>query len=139
MALRGYLTTYVNFCWGLGQVIGIGVIKSMLPRTDEWAYRVRLLLSIYFAPILTSLDSIRAPMDVARPSPNRRRSRSRIPLVACPQRAHRRRKEIASPAYIIKQGNRFRRRRDHFHDGAHHGTRREDHPRRNLLGLLQGH
>lgn len=40
VALRGYLTTYVNFCWGLGQVIGIGVIKSMLPRTDEWAYRI---------------------------------------------------------------------------------------------------
>ncbi|RDW75153.1 maltose permease MAL61-2 [Coleophoma cylindrospora] len=40
VALRGYLTTYVNFCWGLGQLIGIGVIKSMLPRTDEWAYRI---------------------------------------------------------------------------------------------------
>ncbi|KAL2075151.1 hypothetical protein VTL71DRAFT_93 [Oculimacula yallundae] len=40
VALRGYLTTYVNFCWGLGQVIGIGVIKSMLPRNDEWAYRI---------------------------------------------------------------------------------------------------
>lgn len=40
VALRGYLTTYVNFCWGLGQIIGIGVIKSMLNRTDEWAYRI---------------------------------------------------------------------------------------------------
>lgn len=40
LALRGYLTTYVNFCWGLGQVIGIGVIKSMLSRTDQWAYRI---------------------------------------------------------------------------------------------------
>ena len=29
VALRGYLTTYVNFCWGLGQVVGIGVIKSV--------------------------------------------------------------------------------------------------------------
>ncbi|RSH78845.1 uncharacterized protein EHS24_001766 [Apiotrichum porosum] len=40
VALRGYLTCYVNFCWGLGQVIGIGVIKSMLGREDEWAYRI---------------------------------------------------------------------------------------------------
>ncbi|KAK4689908.1 MFS transporter, SP family, general alpha glucoside:H+ symporter, partial [Tremellales sp. Uapishka_1] len=40
VALRGYLTCYVNFCWGLGQVIGIGVIKAMLPRTDQWAYRI---------------------------------------------------------------------------------------------------
>ncbi|KAF2471131.1 maltose permease MAL61 [Lindgomyces ingoldianus] len=40
VALRGYLTTYVNFCWGLGQVVGIGVIKSMLPRDDQWSYRI---------------------------------------------------------------------------------------------------
>lgn len=60
IALRGYLTTYVNFCWGLGQVIGVGVIKSMLGRTDEWAYRipfalqwmwpVPLFIGIYLAP-----------------------------------------------------------------------------------------
>ncbi|OWO98796.1 hypothetical protein B2J93_4667 [Marssonina coronariae] len=40
VALRGYLTTYVNFCWGLGQLIGVGVIRAMLGRTDEWAYRI---------------------------------------------------------------------------------------------------
>lgn len=40
VALRGYLTTYVNFCWGLGQLIGIGVVMSMLDRDDEWAYRI---------------------------------------------------------------------------------------------------
>jgi MFS transporter, SP family, general alpha glucoside:H+ symporter len=60
VALRGYLTTYVNFCWGLGQEIGIGVIKSMLGRTDQWAYRipyalqwmwpVPLFIGIFLAP-----------------------------------------------------------------------------------------
>ncbi|KAJ5758759.1 hypothetical protein N7520_005915 [Penicillium odoratum] len=40
VALRGYLTTYVNFCWGVGQLIGIGVIKAMLNRDDQWAYRI---------------------------------------------------------------------------------------------------
>lgn len=40
VALRGYLTTYVNFCWGLGQLIGLGVIKSMLSRDGQWAYRI---------------------------------------------------------------------------------------------------
>ncbi|KAF3938903.1 hypothetical protein ABW19_dt0210497 [Dactylella cylindrospora] len=40
VALRGYLTTYVNFCWGLGQVIGVGVIKSQLEREDNWAYKL---------------------------------------------------------------------------------------------------
>ena len=60
VALRGYLTTYVNFCWGLGQTVGIGVIKSMLGRTDQWAYRipyalqwmwpVPLLIGVFMAP-----------------------------------------------------------------------------------------
>lgn len=40
VALRGYLTAYVNMCWGIGQLIGVGVIKAMLGRTDEWAYRI---------------------------------------------------------------------------------------------------
>jgi len=58
------VTTYVNFCWGLGQVIGIGVIKSMLPRNDEWSYKipyalqwmwpVPLLIGILLAPEVTS-------------------------------------------------------------------------------------
>jgi SP family general alpha glucoside:H+ symporter-like MFS transporter len=60
VALRGYLTTYVNFCWGLGQEIGIGVIYAMLKRNDQWAYRIPyglqwmwplpLFIAIYFAP-----------------------------------------------------------------------------------------
>lgn len=60
VALRGYLTTYVNFCWGLGQLIGVGVIRAMLGREDEWAYRIPyglqwmwplpLIVAIYFAP-----------------------------------------------------------------------------------------
>ncbi|KAF2757993.1 MFS transporter [Pseudovirgaria hyperparasitica] len=60
VALRGYLTTYVNFCWGLGQVIGVGVIKSLSTRDDEWSYRIPyalqwmwpipLLIGVFFAP-----------------------------------------------------------------------------------------
>lgn len=60
VAMRGYLTTYVNFCWGVGQEIGIGVIMSMLKRDDEWSYRipyalqwmwpVPLIIGIFFAP-----------------------------------------------------------------------------------------
>ncbi|CAN8096176.1 unnamed protein product [Discula destructiva] len=60
IAMRGYLTTYVNFCWGLGQEIGIGVIMGNMHREDEWAYRIPyalqwmwplpLAIGIYFAP-----------------------------------------------------------------------------------------
>lgn len=58
MALRGYLTTYVNFCWGLGQLIGIGVIKSMLGREDEWAYRMYVKSPMYRRP-KTDCDEVR--------------------------------------------------------------------------------
>ncbi|KAH6667929.1 MFS transporter [Halenospora varia] len=56
VALRGYLTTYVNFCWGLGQVIGVGVIRSMLGRTDEWAYRIPYALQwMWPVPLLVGI------------------------------------------------------------------------------------
>ncbi|KAH7154286.1 general substrate transporter [Fusarium sp. MPI-SDFR-AT-0072] len=60
--LRGYLTTYVNLCWGhvIGQFLSAGVLRAMADRTDEWAYRipfaiqwiwpVPLLIAISFAP-----------------------------------------------------------------------------------------
>ncbi|KAL2761028.1 hypothetical protein ACRALDRAFT_1059274 [Sodiomyces alcalophilus JCM 7366] len=60
IALRGHLTTYVNFCWGLGQLIGVGVISSMIDRDDEWSFRipyalqwmwpVPLIIGVFFAP-----------------------------------------------------------------------------------------
>lgn len=60
VALRGHLTTYVNFCWGLGQMIGIGVLKSFLNNSTQWSYRIPyglqwmwppwLLIGIYLAP-----------------------------------------------------------------------------------------
>ncbi|KAH8700999.1 putative MFS alpha-glucoside transporter [Talaromyces proteolyticus] len=60
VALRGYLTCYVNMCWGIGQLIGVGVIKAMLNRDDQWAYRIPyglqwmwplpLAIGVFFAP-----------------------------------------------------------------------------------------
>jgi MFS transporter, SP family, general alpha glucoside:H+ symporter len=39
VALRAYLTTYVNLCWVIGSLLGQGVLRAFLGRTDEWAYR----------------------------------------------------------------------------------------------------
>ena len=60
VALRGYLTTWGNSCWGIGQLIAIGVIRSMFTRDDEWAYRIPyglqwmwippLVIGMWFAP-----------------------------------------------------------------------------------------
>lgn len=40
VALRGYLTTYVNLCWVIGQFIASGVLRAVLSRPDQWAYRI---------------------------------------------------------------------------------------------------
>lgn len=60
VALRAYLTTYVNLCWVFGQLIASGVLKGLAERTDEWAYRipfalqwiwpVPIFIGVYFAP-----------------------------------------------------------------------------------------
>ena len=58
--LRAYLTTYVNLCWVFGQLIGSGVLRGVLNRTDQWGYRIPfaiqwmwpipLFIGCYFAP-----------------------------------------------------------------------------------------
>lgn len=60
VALRGYLTTWVNFCWGLGQVIGVGAVRGCLdiegrnayriPYSLQWMWPLPLALGIWMAP-----------------------------------------------------------------------------------------
>ncbi|KAL2826104.1 general substrate transporter [Aspergillus cavernicola] len=60
VAIRAYLTTYVNLCWVLGQLIASGVLKGLQNRTDQWAYRipfaiqwiwpVPIFIGVYLAP-----------------------------------------------------------------------------------------
>ncbi|KAE8148634.1 general substrate transporter [Aspergillus avenaceus] len=40
VALRGYLTTYINICWVTGQLLASGVLRALLKRSDQWAYRI---------------------------------------------------------------------------------------------------
>lgn len=44
VALRAYLTTYVNLCWVLGQFIASGVLRAMVNRQDQWSYRIPFAL-----------------------------------------------------------------------------------------------
>jgi len=39
VALRAYLTTYINLCWVMGQLIATGVLAAFLRSEDQWAYR----------------------------------------------------------------------------------------------------
>ncbi|KAJ5343664.1 uncharacterized protein N7506_003488 [Penicillium brevicompactum] len=60
VALRAYLTTYVNLCWVFGQLIASGVLKGLAERSDQWAYRIPfaiqwawpipIFIGVYFAP-----------------------------------------------------------------------------------------
>ncbi|OJJ42455.1 hypothetical protein ASPZODRAFT_137267 [Penicilliopsis zonata CBS 506.65] len=40
VALRAYLTTWVNACWGIGQLLSCGVLRALLYRTDQWGWRI---------------------------------------------------------------------------------------------------
>lgn len=38
--LRGYMTTYVNLCWAIGQLLASGVLTGCLDIKGEWGYRI---------------------------------------------------------------------------------------------------
>jgi SP family general alpha glucoside:H+ symporter-like MFS transporter len=40
LALRGYLTAYVNLCWATGQFISSGVLFGLLKLDSQWSYRI---------------------------------------------------------------------------------------------------
>lgn len=44
LTLRGYLTTYVNLCWVMGQLIASGVLLGVQGIESEWAYRLPFAL-----------------------------------------------------------------------------------------------
>lgn len=60
VALRAYLTTYVNLCWVFGQLIGSGVLRAMLERNDQWGYRIPFALQ-WMWPLPILIGCIFAP------------------------------------------------------------------------------
>ncbi|TPX07714.1 uncharacterized protein E0L32_010610 [Thyridium curvatum] len=52
MALRGYLTTYVNLCWVMGHLIGAGVLIAKLKDPTEWSYRLPFAIQWIWPPFL---------------------------------------------------------------------------------------
>lgn len=46
VALRAYLCTYVNLCWVIGQFIASGVLRAVLTREDQWAYRIPFAIQV---------------------------------------------------------------------------------------------
>lgn len=48
-ALRAYLTSSVNMCWLVGQVISLGVVRGFINVDNSWAYRTPFALQWVFA------------------------------------------------------------------------------------------
>jgi SP family general alpha glucoside:H+ symporter-like MFS transporter len=42
--LRQYLTTYVNLCWVIGQIISSGVNRALVGNNTQWAYKIPFAL-----------------------------------------------------------------------------------------------
>jgi SP family general alpha glucoside:H+ symporter-like MFS transporter len=40
LALRGYLTAFVNLCWATGQLLSAAILKGLVNNKTEWSYRV---------------------------------------------------------------------------------------------------
>ena len=52
VALRAYLTSNVNLCWLLGQILGVGVIRGLVNNNSEWSYRIPFALQWAFAVLI---------------------------------------------------------------------------------------
>lgn len=40
MRLRGYLLSFVNICWVIGQLVAAGVLQGLVDNTTIWAFRI---------------------------------------------------------------------------------------------------
>lgn len=58
--LRPYLTTYVNLCWVIGQLIAAGILKAFVNVEDEWAYRIPYAIQ-WVWPLPIALAAFLAP------------------------------------------------------------------------------
>lgn len=57
VALRAYVTSYVNLCWVIGGFISTGVLRGTVNRADQWAYRIPFALQwIWPVPIIISVS-----------------------------------------------------------------------------------
>jgi len=56
VALRAYLTSNVNLCWLIGQIIGTGVLRGLINLQSQWSYRIPFALQWMWAlPILVGV------------------------------------------------------------------------------------
>ncbi|CAI6096719.1 unnamed protein product [Clonostachys chloroleuca] len=56
LALRPILTTFVNMCWTIGYLISGGVLRGLLGRKDDWAWRIPYAIQwVFLPPLITAV------------------------------------------------------------------------------------
>ena len=60
LAIRGYLTSYVNLCWCIGQFISAGVLAGLVNNTTKWSYKIPFAIQ-WIWPIPLFLAALFAP------------------------------------------------------------------------------
>lgn len=52
LVLRGFLTSFVNICWVIGQLLASGVLVALIDVPNEWSFRIPFALEWMFVPPL---------------------------------------------------------------------------------------
>ncbi|KAJ5202917.1 hypothetical protein N7449_004996 [Penicillium cf. viridicatum] len=56
VVLRAYLTSNINNCWLLGQLVGVGMMRIFISNPSQWSYRIPLALQwAFLIPILIGI------------------------------------------------------------------------------------
>lgn len=60
LALRGFLTSFVNICWVIGQFIASGVLQGLVGNETEWGFRIPFAIQ-WVWPVPLFLIALFAP------------------------------------------------------------------------------
>ncbi|KAJ9092418.1 hypothetical protein QFC20_007373 [Naganishia adeliensis] len=55
IALRHYLTAYINACWGFGILLSSGVVRACLNIESQWAFKIPFCIQWVWPPFLIAL------------------------------------------------------------------------------------
>ncbi|KAJ9111217.1 hypothetical protein QFC22_006592 [Naganishia vaughanmartiniae] len=55
IALRHYLTAYINACWGFGILLSSGVVRACLNIESQWAFKIPFCIQWVWPPLLITL------------------------------------------------------------------------------------
>lgn len=52
LALRGYLSSNINLCWIIGQIIAQGTLRGLVDTTSQWSYRIPFAIQWFWAGLV---------------------------------------------------------------------------------------